>query len=357
MTCGLILAGGESRRMGSPKALLEFQGETFLDRLIGLFSRRCSPVIAVLGAQHEIVRAGLRRVGEALLVQNPDFRLGQLTSMQCGLLAVPADADGVLFTLVDHPAVAPATIAALIDVPLAALLDLTSARPRCCASHDPATGAGSGHATRKGDRLHRRGRCRHPGGRGRPCGLRDAAGWERRMKRTVKRAAKWLSIAMAVLLMAGIAAPYLSGNRFAPCIRAALESALGRKVELGAIHFSLFAGPGFSVDNVVIHENPAIGIEPIAYVGSLEAVPRLTLIFGIFGGRLEFASIRLDDASINVAKTGGPSEPGRSNFKPLLNRSVIRRRYDHGRALPLTWNRTVCEAVSPDVKSLMTAWT
>ena len=115
MTCGLILAGGESRRMGSPKALLEFQGETFLDRLIGLFSRRCSPVIAVLGAQHEIVRAGLRRAGEALLVQNPDFRLGQLTSMQCGLRAVPADADGVLFTLVDHPGVAPATIDLLLD--------------------------------------------------------------------------------------------------------------------------------------------------------------------------------------------------------------------------------------------------
>ena len=141
------------------------------------------------------------------------------------------------------------------------------------------------------------------------------------MQRAVKRAATWLSIAVAVLLAAGIAAPYLSGNRFAPRIQAALESALGRKVELGAIHFSLFAGPGFSVDNVVIHENPAIGIEPVAYVGSLEAVPRLT---SIFGGHLEFASIRLDDASINLAKTGGPSEPGRWNFEPLLNRSVIR---------------------------------
>jgi hypothetical protein len=141
------------------------------------------------------------------------------------------------------------------------------------------------------------------------------------MTRTFKRAAKWLSIAVAVLLAAGIAAPYLSGNRFAPRIQAALESALERKVEVGAIHFSLFAGPGFSVDNVVIHENPAIGIEPLAYVGSLEAVPRL---LSIFSGHLEFASIRLDDASINVAKTGGPSEPGRWNFEPLLNRSVIR---------------------------------
>lgn len=115
MTCGLILAAGESRRMGSPKALLEFHGETFLDRLIGLFSRRCSPVIVVLGAQRETVRAGLRRAGEARLVENPDFRLGQLTSMQCGLRAVPADSRGMLFTLVDHPAVTPATIDALLD--------------------------------------------------------------------------------------------------------------------------------------------------------------------------------------------------------------------------------------------------
>jgi molybdenum cofactor cytidylyltransferase len=115
VTSGLILAAGESRRMGSPKALLEFQGETFLDRLIGLFSRRCAPVIAVLGAQQETVRAGLRHAGQAIVVQNPDFHLGQLTSMQCGLRAVPADADGVLFTLVDHPAVAAATINALLD--------------------------------------------------------------------------------------------------------------------------------------------------------------------------------------------------------------------------------------------------
>jgi hypothetical protein len=137
----------------------------------------------------------------------------------------------------------------------------------------------------------------------------------------VKRTGKWLAMALAGLLVIGIIAPYLSGNRFRPRIRAALESALGRKVDLGAVHFSLFTGPGFSVDNVVIHENPAIGVEPIAYVGSLEAVPRIT---SIFGGHLEFASIRLDDASINVAKTGGPSDPGRWNFEALLNRSVIR---------------------------------
>jgi molybdenum cofactor cytidylyltransferase len=115
VTCGLILAAGESRRMGSPKALLEFQDETFLDRLIGLFSAHCSPVITVVGAQREIVIAGLRRASQTLVVQNLEFLLGQLSSMQCGLRAVPDGVDGVLFTLVDHPAVQPSTIAALLE--------------------------------------------------------------------------------------------------------------------------------------------------------------------------------------------------------------------------------------------------
>src|SRR5690349_10841247 len=136
------------------------------------------------------------------------------------------------------------------------------------------------------------------------------------MSRMAKRAWKWLGLTIAALLVIGVAAPYLGGNRFAPRIRAALENGLGRKVEIGPVHFSLFKGPGFSVENVVIHENPAIGIEPIAYVGSLDAVPRLS---SLFGGRLEFSSIRLEDATINVTKTGAPSEPGRWNFEALLN--------------------------------------
>jgi molybdenum cofactor cytidylyltransferase len=118
---GLILAAGESRRMGFPKALLDFHGETFLDRLIRIFSACCSPVIAVLGAEAERIRAGLRSAASARIVVNPDFRMGQITSMQCGLRAVPADARGVLFTLVDHPNPGDATIRALVaaDAPIA----------------------------------------------------------------------------------------------------------------------------------------------------------------------------------------------------------------------------------------------
>jgi molybdenum cofactor cytidylyltransferase len=106
--------------MGFPKALLRYGAETFLDRLTGLFAARCSPVIVVLGAEAERIRAAAHPA--ATFVVNPDWARGQTSSMQCGLRAVPPEADGVLFTLVDHPAVAPATIDALLAGPNAALL-------------------------------------------------------------------------------------------------------------------------------------------------------------------------------------------------------------------------------------------
>jgi molybdenum cofactor cytidylyltransferase len=108
---GLILAAGESRRMGSPKALLDFEGETFLDRLILMLGGRCSPVIVVLGCQPQRIRAGLRCAELAAFVTNPDYQRGQLSSLQLGLAAVPPEAEGVMFTPVDHPAVRPSTIA------------------------------------------------------------------------------------------------------------------------------------------------------------------------------------------------------------------------------------------------------
>jgi molybdenum cofactor cytidylyltransferase len=112
-SAALILAAGESRRMGSPKALLRYAGASFLDTLIGALAPRCSPVVVVLGAAADDVRAAARR--PATFVVNAEWKRGQTTSMQCGLRAVPPEAEGVLFTLVDHPAVAPATIDALLD--------------------------------------------------------------------------------------------------------------------------------------------------------------------------------------------------------------------------------------------------
>jgi molybdenum cofactor cytidylyltransferase len=111
---GIILAAGESTRMGSPKALLPLRGETFADLLIETFSRYCDPVILVLGHHADLLCSGIRRKSGARLVINHEYRTGQISSLQCGFRAVPSGASGVVFTLVDHPNVRPETMQALL---------------------------------------------------------------------------------------------------------------------------------------------------------------------------------------------------------------------------------------------------
>src|SRR2546422_897155 len=95
------------------------------------------------------------------------------------------------------------------------------------------------------------------------------------MSQTIKVAAKCFGVVCLVVVAGGIVAPYLSADRYAERIRSGLESALGRRVEFRDVRFNLFTGPGFAVSKVVIHEDPAFGLEPLAYVDSLEARPRL----------------------------------------------------------------------------------
>jgi molybdenum cofactor cytidylyltransferase len=100
--------------MGFPKAMLKYRDESFLDTLIGLLAPHCSPVIVVLGASSDRIRESTAR--SATFVFNPNFQRGMTTSLQCGLRALPPQADSVLFTLVDHPAVSTATIQTLLAV-------------------------------------------------------------------------------------------------------------------------------------------------------------------------------------------------------------------------------------------------
>lgn len=134
---------------------------------------------------------------------------------------------------------------------------------------------------------------------------------------------KTLGIAVAAVLVAGLIAPYLAADQFGKRLQSSLERALGRRVKLGKVRFNLFTGPGFSVTDVVIYEDPAIGMEPIAYIqdpGSLQVVPSF---LGLLAGHFEIASIRLDGASLNLSKSGPVSEWGRWNFASLVNRSVM----------------------------------
>jgi len=112
---GIILAGGASRRMGSPKALLQFQGETFLDRLIRIFSDIADPVIVVVGHHADAIRSGAQRSSEAIFAVNSAPERGMLSSLQCGLAAVPEAAEAVMFTPVDHPHLDSSTLDRIIS--------------------------------------------------------------------------------------------------------------------------------------------------------------------------------------------------------------------------------------------------
>lgn len=105
---GVILAAGASSRMGQPKALLEYHGETFLHRLAAMMEQVCGRVVVVLGYDAARVRAAVPEGAEVTI--NPAPERGMLSSLQCGLRAM-AGADAVLFLPVDYGAVRSDTVA------------------------------------------------------------------------------------------------------------------------------------------------------------------------------------------------------------------------------------------------------
>src|SRR5690242_8751336 len=81
---GVILAAGDSSRMGSDKALLVCDGETFLSRAIRRFSILCDFVIVVAGKNAEVLRPIVYQ-NAGYLVSNPQPELGQFSSLKIGL--------------------------------------------------------------------------------------------------------------------------------------------------------------------------------------------------------------------------------------------------------------------------------
>jgi CTP:molybdopterin cytidylyltransferase MocA len=113
---GIVLAAGRSQRMGEPKALLEIDGQTFLERAITtLLSGGCASVIVVLPPSEsaqtmwEIAESTGARV-----VENPSPESEPIDSLRIGLDAASSDARAAAVLPVDHPVVRESTVAALL---------------------------------------------------------------------------------------------------------------------------------------------------------------------------------------------------------------------------------------------------
>jgi molybdenum cofactor cytidylyltransferase len=112
---GILLAAGESRRMGYPKPLLEIEGETFVARLSASMLTAVTRLTVVVGAHSDRVRPAIPVDPRITIIHNPDWTRGQLSSIKAAIRAMPLDASSVLIHLTDHPTVRPATFAAVVD--------------------------------------------------------------------------------------------------------------------------------------------------------------------------------------------------------------------------------------------------
>jgi molybdenum cofactor cytidylyltransferase len=100
----LMLAAGQSRRMGGPNKLLALvDGKQMVVHAVdALLASRADPVIVVTGHDQEKVQAAIGK-RKVTWRHNPDYAEGLSTSLKAGLAALPEDVDGVLIALGDMP--------------------------------------------------------------------------------------------------------------------------------------------------------------------------------------------------------------------------------------------------------------
>ncbi|MBD2019149.1 nucleotidyltransferase family protein [Leptolyngbya sp. FACHB-36] len=114
----LILAAGASTRLGKPKQLLQYQGQSFLRHTANVaIASGCQPVVVVLGAQTEQLRSEVSDL-PVTIVENPDWTTGISSSIRAGLEALHDQCpmlEAAIVTLCDQPLISVQLIEQLVE--------------------------------------------------------------------------------------------------------------------------------------------------------------------------------------------------------------------------------------------------
>lgn len=112
---GIVLAAGEGRRFGGPKALADWHGRPLVRHVVALARRAgLDPVIVVVGAHASLVRKALAGL-PVDVVENPAWPEGMSRSIQAGLQALPPQVEAFVLLQVDQPLVRPRWLRQLIE--------------------------------------------------------------------------------------------------------------------------------------------------------------------------------------------------------------------------------------------------
>jgi molybdenum cofactor cytidylyltransferase len=111
----IILAAGESKRMGSPKMLLPFKGRSMIENVISnVFKSKADEIIVVLGAYFDELSLLMKRLDVSYCF-NDNYMKGMLSSVQYGFKNLPQDYKAALVFQGDQPLIPPAVVDRVID--------------------------------------------------------------------------------------------------------------------------------------------------------------------------------------------------------------------------------------------------
>ncbi|MFM8876253.1 MAG: selenium cofactor biosynthesis protein YqeC, partial [Anaerolineae bacterium] len=114
-TAGIILAAGTSSRYGQFKQLLDWKGKPFIRQVTETaLQAGLEPVVVVTGFRHTDVASHLQDL-PIRLIHNPDFELGQSTSIKAGIRSLPQNIGATVFLLADQPQIPTEVIRALVE--------------------------------------------------------------------------------------------------------------------------------------------------------------------------------------------------------------------------------------------------